>query len=48
MNCAANFDNIQTVPKSKIGAIIASLPVTKIVEVNQAISFALGFDEFPD
>ncbi len=42
--CAANFDNIQTVPKSNIGDRIARLPGQKMKEVAAALSFALGFD----
>ena len=41
--CAVNLDNIQTVPKSKIGKLITTLSSTRIDEVEQAISFALGF-----
>jgi mRNA interferase MazF len=44
-DCAANLDNIQTVVKSKVGALITSLPTERMVEVNQAIRFALGLDE---
>lgn len=42
--CAANFDNIQTVPKSYIGERIAQLPGRKMKEAAAALSFALGFD----
>jgi mRNA interferase MazF len=42
--CAANFDNIQTVPKSNIGDRIVRLPARKMKEVAAAVSFALGFD----
>ena len=40
--CAANCDNIQTVPKSRIGARIAHLPAAKLDEAAQAVAFALG------
>jgi mRNA interferase MazF len=43
--CAANFDNLQTVPKSNIGDRIARLTAQKIREAGAAISFALGFDD---
>lgn len=43
-DCAVNLDNIQTVPKAKIGKLIAALPPEKMREVRRAISFALGFD----
>ena len=43
--CAANFDNIQTVPKSNIGDCIARLTMRKMKEAGAAVSFALGFDD---
>ncbi len=43
-HCAANLDNIQTVPKANLGSLITCLPSGKMAEVKQAISFALGFD----
>jgi len=42
--CAANLDNIQTVPKARLGTLIASLPAERMAEVNGAIGFALGLD----
>ena len=42
--CAANFDNLQTVPKANVGDRIARLTVRRMREVAQAVSFALGFD----
>lgn len=42
--CAANFDNLQTVPKSNIGDRIARLTARKMQEAGAAVSFALGFD----
>jgi mRNA interferase MazF len=42
--CAANFDNLQTVPKSNIGDRITQLGARRMKEVAAAISFALGFD----
>jgi mRNA interferase MazF len=41
-DCAVNCDHIQTVSKSKLGGIIATLPLAKLNEVRQAIHFALG------
>ena len=41
-DCAVNCDHIQTVPKSKLGGIIATLPANKLNEVRQAIHFSLG------
>ena len=43
--CAANFDNIQTVPKSNIGDRITRLTSRRMKEAAAAVSFALGFDE---
>lgn len=42
--CAANMDNIQTVPKQKLGGLVATLSSERMEEVNQAIVFALGLD----
>lgn len=42
--CAANFDNLQTVPKRNIGDRIARLTAQKMREAGAATSFALGFD----
>lgn len=41
-NCAVNCDHLQTVAKSKIGALITSLPMVRMAEVGQAIRFALN------
>jgi mRNA interferase MazF len=43
--CAANFDNLQTVPKSNIGARIARLTTRKMKEATEAVLFALGLDD---
>ena len=40
-DCAVNCDHLQTVPKGKIGPLIASLLPAKMVDVGQAIRFAL-------
>jgi len=45
-DCAVNLDNIHTVSKSKIGILITSLSTERMEEVNQGMSFALGFDEY--
>ncbi len=42
--CAANFDNLQTVPKSNIGDRITRLSARRMREAAEAISFALGLD----
>ncbi len=44
--CVANFDNIQTIPKNRIGDLLTILPSARMQEVNNAISFALGLNEF--
>jgi mRNA interferase MazF len=41
--CAANFDNIQTVPKTSIGARISHLSASKMKAAAGAVGFALGF-----
>ncbi len=43
-DCAANMDNVQTVPKHRLGSIISYLSLERMEEVNQAIAFALGLD----
>ena len=43
--CAANFDNLQTVPKSSIGDRITRLTSRRMKEAAAAVSFALGLDE---
>jgi len=43
-DCAVNFDNIQTVDKSKIGEFITQLSLERLEEVSEAIYFALGLD----
>ena len=43
--CAANLDNLQSVPKSNIGDCIARLTARKMKEAGAAVSFALGFDD---
>ncbi len=40
--CAANFDNIQTIPQSNLSAPIAQLSGLRMKAVAQAIGFALG------
>lgn len=43
--CAVNLDHIQTVPIQRVGALIASLSTTRMLQVQRAIAFALAFDE---
>jgi mRNA interferase MazF len=42
--CAANCDNLQTIPKAKLGNLITHLSPSKLSELRDAITFALGFD----
>jgi mRNA interferase MazF len=42
--CAVNLDNIQTIPKEKIGTFITHLSPDRMRDVRAAIEFALGFD----
>ena len=42
--CAVNLDHLQTVPKARIGQLIATLPASRMAEVRLALLFALGFD----
>ena len=41
---AVNLDHIQTIPKNKVGALLATLSDYRMAEVQQAVGFALGFD----
>jgi mRNA interferase MazF len=43
--CAANFDNLQTVPKSQIGDCITRLSRRKMKEAAAAVSFAFALNE---
>ena len=44
-DCVANFDNLQTVAKEQLGAVITTLSQLHMEKAQQAISFALGFDD---
>ena len=41
--CVANFDNIVTVSKDKLGRRIATLSLDKMLDAEEALKFALGF-----
>jgi mRNA interferase MazF len=43
-DCAANCDNLQTIPKAKLGGFITHLSPLKLQELREAVMFALGFD----
>jgi len=42
--CVVNLDNLQTVQKAKIGSHLTTLSVQRMLEVEQALYFALGMD----
>ena len=42
-DCAINLDHLQTVSRSRIGSVIATLGPRKMAEVQSALLFALGF-----
>ncbi len=41
--CAINLDHVQTVSKDRLGGIVATLPAARMVEVRDALLFALGY-----
>ena len=45
--CAVNLDHIQTVSKSKLGAVVTTLNGETMDAVRQAILFALGYKAPP-
>ncbi|NOX63369.1 MAG: type II toxin-antitoxin system PemK/MazF family toxin [Chloroflexi bacterium] len=44
--CVVNLDNVQTVPKHKIGRLLSKLSFERMEEVDRALCFALGVDRF--
>jgi len=42
-DCCINVDHIQTVSKNRIGSLIATLSEQKLMQVRDAVLFALGF-----
>ncbi|MEZ4866610.1 MAG: type II toxin-antitoxin system PemK/MazF family toxin [Caldilineaceae bacterium] len=46
--CVVTLDNIQTIQKNQIGALITSLSPVRMQEVEQALCFALGVNRFLD
>ena len=42
-DCAINLDHLQTVPRSRIGPIIATLSAERMQEIRAVLLFALGF-----
>jgi mRNA interferase MazF len=43
--CVVNCDHLQTVSKGKIGPLIATLSISRMAEVAEAISFVLALTE---
>ena len=41
--CAMNLDHVQTVSKARLGGLIATLSSRRMIEVRNALLFALGF-----
>lgn len=41
--CAINLDHLQTVSKHRLGGLVATLPAARMVEVRDALLFALGY-----
>ena len=41
--CAINLDHVQTVSKGRLGGIVATLPSARMIEVRDALLFALGY-----
>ena len=41
--CAINLDHLQTVSKDRLGGLLATLPAARMVEVRDALLFALGY-----
>jgi mRNA interferase MazF len=42
--CAANFHNLQTIPKHKLGGRVTHLSAGRMAAVEAAIDFALGLE----
>ncbi len=42
-SCAVNLDHVQTVSRSKIGALITTLSADRMQQIRAALLFALGF-----
>ena len=43
--CAINCDHMQTVAKGRIGALLTTLPPSRMCEVRAAIAFAIALNE---
>jgi mRNA interferase MazF len=45
-SCAVNLDHIQTIPKEKLGRLVATLTLQKMTLVQNSLLFALGFESY--
>ncbi len=45
--CAVNLDHVMTVPRSALGAHVATLTPTRMREVCRALAFAIECDDVP-
>lgn len=43
-DCAVNFHHLQTVPKKKVGSLIATLSAEKLRDAGPALCYALGVE----
>lgn len=41
--CAANLDHVQTVARSRLGALVTTLSTPRMTEIREALLFALDF-----
>lgn len=41
--CAVNLDHVQTVPRGRVGALMATLSARRLGQIRTALLFALGF-----
>lgn len=44
--CAVNLDNVQTVQRDRLGPLITVLTPSRMREVEQALLFAVGMDDY--
>jgi mRNA interferase MazF len=42
-SCAINLDHVQTVRKDRLGAVLITLPSSRMHTIREALLFALGF-----
>jgi len=44
--CVVNLDNLQTIQKSRLGSRITTLSLRRMQDVQRALQFALGMDDY--